>query len=635
MKHLYQFILLLVGLLSVQQQSIASHSVQAVDLTKGANAIIRSEETVFTVNSIGSGTTRFKTSITILNQNGNHHAKLYVPYDKLSKVDNMTGTSYDQSGKKIKSLKNKDIIDVSAVSDFSLYEDNRVKVANLTHTVYPYTVEFEYQVTTRNMMFYPLWRPQSEEDLSVEKATLRVEVPAGTKLRYRENNLHEKVKQESTPTHEVYLWQVNNLIPVEQEPYGPSLAELVPEVRTAPSDFEVEGYQGSLETWKSYGQWFNQLNTGRDVLPEATKQKLQELVAGAASSEEKAKKVYDYLQSKTRYVSIQLGIGGWQPFEASFVDSKGYGDCKALTNYTQSMLKAVGVDSYQALIYAGDGASDIITDFPSSQFNHVILCVPLPKDTLWLECTSQTTAAGYSGSFTGGRHALLVTPDGGKLVKTQFYKAVDNAQKRNIKVLLDETGNGKATITTVYTGEQQEARSEVAHSLKPEEQKKWLYKQVKVPSYEILNFAFKEQKMRLPVVTEELELSLRQCATISGKRMFLSPNLMSKWTYVPPRPEQRKTAVVRQMAFFDSDSVIFELPVGYTLEYQPQDVVHKSEFGEYTASVKVDGQQVTYTRTMQMNDGRFSPESYAMLVEFLNNIVKADGDKMVFVKNIN
>ncbi|MCC9136709.1 DUF3857 domain-containing protein [Pontibacter silvestris] len=615
--------------------SIPAKAVTLVDLTKDANAIIRSEETVFTVNSIGSGVTKYKATITILNENGKHHAKLYVPYDKLSKVDNITGTSYDKSGKKIKTLKNKDIIDISSVSDFSLFEDNRVKIANLTYTIYPYTVEFEYQVTTKNMLFYPLWRPQSEEDLSVEKALLRVEVPKGMKLRYRENNLQEKVTQESTPTYDVYLWQVKDLAPVVEEPYGPSLAELVPEVRTAPTYFEVEGYQGNMETWQSYGQWVNKLNTGRDVLPEATRQKLQEMVVGATSPEEKAKKLYDYLQGKTRYVSIQLGIGGWQPFEASFVDSKGYGDCKALTNYTQSMLKAVGVDSYQALIRAGDGATDVITDFPSSQFNHVILCVPLPKDTLWLECTSQTTAAGYSGSFTGGRHALLITPDGGKLVKTQFYKAEDNAQKRNIKVQLDEAGNGTATVTTVYTGEQQESRSQAIHSLKPDDQKKWLYQQIKVPSYEILSYGFEEQKMRLPVVTEKLELSLRQCATISGKRMFLSPNLMSKWTYIPPQPEKRKTDVVRNMAFFDSDSVVFELPVGYTLEYQPQDVVHKSEFGEYKATIKVNGPEVTYIRTMQMYDGRFSSESYARLVEFLNNVVKADGDKVVFVKNIN
>ncbi|GAB3821687.1 hypothetical protein GCM10028895_24340 [Pontibacter rugosus] len=392
------------------------------ELAKEANIVIRSEETVFTVHSLSSGTTRFKTTITILNENGNNRAKLYVPYDKLSKVNYVKGTSFDKVGKKIKSLKNSDLKDVSYMNDFSLFEDNRLKIANLEYNIYPYTVEFEYEVTSRNMMFYPRWRPQDQENLSVEKATFEVLMPTGMKLRYLESNLLKKAEVSNTGPQERYLWEVKNLKPVETEPYGPSFEELVPQVLTAPTEFEVDGYKGSMATWKDLGIWQNKLNQGRDVLPQETVQKLKQLTANAKDPEEKVRLVYDYLQGKTRYVSIQLGIGGWQPFEANFVDTKGYGDCKALTNYTKAMLQAVGVNSIYALIKAGDDVADIKTDFPSSQFNHVILCVPMPQDTMWLECTSQTEAAGYNGTNTGDRHALLITPEGANLLKPPSTK---------------------------------------------------------------------------------------------------------------------------------------------------------------------------------------------------------------------
>ncbi|MFD2514577.1 DUF3857 domain-containing protein [Pontibacter locisalis] len=601
---------------------------------KDTNLIINSEETVFTVDAIHSGTTTFKTSITILNANGQHRAKLYVPYDKLSKVNYIKGTLYDGKGRRIKQLKNSEIADISAVSNSSLVTDNRVKVANLTHTVYPYLVEFEYKITSKNMMFYPLWRPLDEENMMVEKASLSVLVPKGSKLRYRETNMPDKVKKESTDLHDVYVWQVQKLTPVRQEPSGPPLKETVPQVRTAPADFEVDGYQGNMESWESYGLFFEKLNKDRDVLPLETQQKLQALVADLNTPEEKIKKVYDYLQGKTRYVSIQLGIGGWQPFEANFVDSKGYGDCKALTNYTQAMLKAVGIKSYQALILAGDGESDILTDFPSSQFNHVVLCVPTANDTIWLECTSQTNAAGFAGSFTGGRHALLITPEGGKLVTTPDYVAQDNLQKRSIHVKLDETGNGTAQVTTVYTGIQQESRDYVLHNLKPEEQRKWLYQQVKVPSFEIKDYAWQQQKKFIPEVTEKMELSLRQCATLSGKRLFLSPNLMNKWTYAPEPIENRTTDVVRSMAFLDVDTVTFELPVGYTLEHKPQDRELKSMFGEYKSSTTIEGQKVIYVRSLKMDKGTFEPDTYAKYLEFLNSVITADKQQVVFVKNV-
>ncbi|QCR24443.1 DUF3857 domain-containing protein [Pontibacter sp. SGAir0037] len=606
----------------------------SADLEKGANVIV-SEETTFTVNSISSGTTLVKTTITILNDNGKRRAKLYVPYDKLSKVDFIKGTSYDRFGKKIKTLKKSDIVDVSSINDFSLFEDNRVKIADLTHTSYPYVVEYEYQTTSNNMLFYPTWAPQDDDKLAVKDASFKVLMPKGMNLRYQEYNLQEKVKQESTPTHEVYVWKVNNLAAVELEPYGPYFSEVIPMVRTAPNDFEVQGYRGNMETWEAYGKWINKLNEGRGVLPEATKKKLQDMVAKAQDPAEKVKIVYNYLQQNTRYISIQLGIGGWQPFEASFVDAKGYGDCKALTNYTQSMLQAIGIESHHALIRAGDNIPNIQADFPSSQFNHVILCVPMKADTLWLECTSQNASAGYMGSSTGNRNALLITPTGGKIVKTPDYKAPDNLQKRSIAVSLDEKGNGLARITTLYAGEQQESYDGMMNHLKPEDQKKWLYNNIKMPSFEIASFAFNQTKDRIPTVTEKLELNLRQCATLSGKRMFVTLNLMNRWESAPRQVEKRQYEVVRGMSFFDIDTVEYQIPVGYTLEYQPQEVVHTSQFGEYKAKVQVDGQKLVYIRSLQMHKGRYNRDTYPAMVEFINNIVKADGQQAVFVKNIN
>lgn len=622
------------ALLLLSVKALANGDKTFAELAKESNAIIRNEETVFTVQALNSGVTRFKTTITVLNENGDRYATLYVPYDKLSKVTSIEGTSYDRFGKKIKKLKNSDIQDISAISNFSVYEDNRAKIASLEYSVYPYTVEFEYEMTQKNMMFYPRWYPQGAEDVSVEKASLEVQMPTGMPLRYREGNLSQPVAKSSNATQDIYRWEVKGLTPIRREPYGPDFAELVPQVITAPATFEVDGYQGSMESWKDFGLWINKLNEGRGTLPPGTIAELKQLTANAKTPEEKVRLVYSYMQGKTRYVSIQLGIGGFQPFEASFVDSKGYGDCKALSNYTQAMLSAVGVKSHYALIKAGEGETGIKVDFPSSQFNHVILCVPMPQDTMWLECTSQTEAAGYNGSFTGDRHALLITPEGGKLVKTTTYGPEENLQARHIRIKLDETGNGLAKVSTHYTGLQQESRDGIIHRLKPEEQRKWLYEHIKAPAFEIEKYALAQKKDRVPSVTEDLELSLRGCATLSGKRMFVNLNLLSKWTSVPGQKEKRTMEVVRTMAFKDVDTVEIELPAGYTLEYLPQPMQFKSPFGEYKASAKMDGQRVIYTREMHMGKGRYAPETYAQLVDFYNNIIKADQEKVVLVKNI-
>jgi transglutaminase-like putative cysteine protease len=139
-----------------------------------------------------------------------------------------------------------------------------------------------------------------------------------------------------------------------------------------------------MMSWKDFGKFVYSLKVGRDQLPDNIKQTVHQLADGLTDPKQKISRLYEYMQKNTRYVGIQLGIGGWQPFDAKYVATNGYGDCKALVNYMYSLLKEAGINSYYTLVRAGKYANYITTEFPSQQFNHVILCVPLQKDTVRL-----------------------------------------------------------------------------------------------------------------------------------------------------------------------------------------------------------------------------------------------------------
>jgi hypothetical protein len=169
---------------------------------------------------------------------------------------------------------------------------------------------------------------------------------------------------------------------------------------------------------------------GRDVLPDDIKKKVHELTDHLTDTRQKVYALYNFLQNNTHYISIQLGIGGWQPFPADYVATKRYGDCKALSNYMVALLKEAGIDGKYVVIYGGRDMPDLVGDFPSLQGNHMITCVPLGKDSIWLECTSQTESPDFMGSFTGDRNAILIDADGGHIVHTPSYSAADNLQCR-------------------------------------------------------------------------------------------------------------------------------------------------------------------------------------------------------------
>lgn len=597
-------------------------------LLKDANAVVRVDERIFTVQTLKQAFFRRKLATTILNKKGEYQAVRPVFYDDFTKINFLEARLYDKNGKLIKKLKKSDIRDRSAISGGTLYGDNRVKVAEMRHYAFPYTVEFEYETIENNLFFYPAWYPQRYSKTSIQSARMEVIMPSKLPLRFKEFNLDKRVQISEEGKTNKYIWEVNNLKVYKSEKY--SEGKLVPFVWLAPSKFELDGYTGDLTTWKSFGDFQNKLNEGRGELPEATKRKIRSLTSGISEPRERVKKVYEYLQENTRYVSVQLGIGGWQPFDAKFVDEKGYGDCKALSNYTKSLLKEIGIESYYTLVDSGDDNSKMYPDFAVSQFNHVILAVPLPQDTIWLECTSQNQAFDYMSDFTGNREALLITPEGGKVVKTPQYHENENLLTRNLKIKLDEEGNATFDAETCYQALEEGARHFVVE-LAQEDQKKWLYDQIELPSFEIDEFSLKRDKDILPKTWENLKLSVRKYASKSGKRIFLPINPLNVQSLLRPSDEERKSEVFIENGFTHRDTIDYEFPQDFRVEYHPKNIVIDSEFGSYKVTFIEEEGRMKYCRYLQLKHGTYPKGKYEALVKFFKDINKADKTKVVLV----
>ena len=430
-----------------------------------------------------------------------------------------------------------------------------------------------------------------------------------------------------------YSWEVKNIAAVESEYAMPSWYEVTTSVFIATEKFTLEDYEGSNASWKDFGKFVYDLKKGRDQLPDNIKQKVHELTDGLPDVKDKIAVLYKYMQDNTRYISIQLGIGGWQPFDAKYVGTKKYGDCKALSNFMYSLLKEAGIYSVYTVITASDEDDYLLTDLPCSQFNHVILFVPDGKDTTWLECTSQTKAAGYIGGQTSNRYAIAVDENGGTLVRTPKYGAKENLEIRRIQATVNPDGHLDAVIKTKYEAEQQDRVHAFINGLSKDKLMEFLKEDIELPTYDIKNFDYKEQKGPLPVVDETLELVASNYATVSGKRIFVVPNIITRTHRRLKDDEDRKYELVLGFAFTDIDTVEINLPEGYTSESMPQDVRIESKFGKYSASVKLSENKMTYYRSYEHFSGRFPAKDYDDLVKFYDSIYKADRNKVVLVKN--
>ena len=599
------------------------------ELKKDACAVVREDYMAFTIHTRSTATLRAHLVVTIFNEKGKSFATETVFHDNLEKIISLKAQVFDANGELIKRLKNNDIKDESAFE--GLYAATRVKIADLRQAQYPYTVEFEYEIAYKYLYAIPGSAIDQFEDVSVQHASYQLTFPEALKPRYKTYNITASPKLEKDDNLTSLTWEFGNIKARKFEPHSDEL-KTIRRIEAAPSAFEFEGYAGTMETWDEFGKWIATLNKGRNNLPDETKKAIREIAAQHVSREEKVKALYEYMQNKTRYVSIQLGIGGLQPIAAAVVDKTGYGDCKALSNYMLAMLECINIKGNYALILAGEDPEELPTDFPSSQFNHVIAAVPNGADTLWLECTSQTNPFGYLGTFTGDRKALFITDDGAAIVNTPRYPTSANIQSTSADVKLDATGKASASIRRTFSGLQYENNDLHFYVTgKYDEQKEWIEDNIDIPSFNIKSFSIQNIKDKNPSAVVTADLSMDRYAAVTGKRIFLTPNLMNRNTFVPEKVEVRKTEIVETMGYVDLDTIRYELPEEIYPEFLPENVLFQSRFGLYEAHFAIEQGKFTYTRKIQINKGTFPASSYQEMIDFYRNVARADNTKLVFI----
>ena len=604
-------------------------------LKNHADVVVRNEEYDVVVKSLDKVVIRHKYAITILNENGDEYAEYQKRYSSRQSLFDIDGNLYDALGKKLKNVKRKDIQDAPLEDGFSLMRDDRIKSHNWHWKSYPYTVEYEDAIELNQTLTIPDWYPVHGLNCAVQNSHYTIQFPQDFKLRYKQFN-YTNPPQTVSDKNIILTWNITNYKAFVFEPFSPSVDKMAPHVSIAPTEFIYEGYHGSMATWSDLGKFQMILNKDRDVLPDNVKKDVHDIADQLSNKEDKIRALYEYMQKNSRYISIQLGIGGLQPFDAKYVAEKKYGDCKALSNYMVALLKEAGIPAnYVEVKSDSQTPSDyLVEDFPADYFDHVICCVPNGKDSIWLECTNQTIPAGFMGSFTGNRKALLIADDGGHIVSTPVYKSDNNLQKRTVKATIDSSGNLSADVNTTFTGIQEELQHSLIYDATKELREKILNQAIGLPTYKVERNDYSEEKKRIPVVHEKLYITSPNYAPLTGKRLFVKPNIFNQSNLKFSKDSTRLYDInfASTSAYKDFDSVFIFLPSGYTLEAIPKNVSLNSKFGSYSIDFEVKENTIQMVRIDERSAATFPASDYNELVSFYNAMYKADRSQFVFVK---
>ncbi|MGV3508658.1 MAG: DUF3857 domain-containing protein [Sphingobacteriaceae bacterium] len=596
-----------------------------------ANSVIRYSNKEIVVKSAGKAVMREHQIQTILNEKDESEAVFRLNYDrKFSDVNSAEMRVYDAKGVLIKKYKKSDFYDRSAVDGISIITDSRIMIVGHTIASYPITIEKIQEITLNSFLDLYDWHIQDEE-VSIQQAKCKVSVKPAVGFRYQLKNFNQTPNKSIEGDYETYSWEVKNLKAIKPEEESQPWSFL-PRISFATNLIDFDDLPGDMSTWQGFGKWQQTLNKNVTELPAKRVEEIKQMVSGISTDKEKAKFLYEYLQKNTRYVSIQLGIGGLKPFPAAFVDEKKYGDCKALSNYMHTLLKCVNIPSYYAIVRAGANEEPADPKFVNDPFNHVILCIPFKNDTTWLECTSTTKPFGKLGEFTENRNALVITEDGGKLINTPKSSLNDHTFISETHVTIESDGTAKAKLSIKSTGGYRDMLIGASEQ-KTDEQKRFLINYLNLRQPDIFELSQVSDKDG----TKELELNLEYVKlsdVAAGGKYFYKPRLFDIWRSTLPPLDKRKTDYYFEHPMQKKNITTYVLPADVEVESIPADVSHKFNHGTYHVKYHYDKEknEVKSETVLIINNHVIPAANYTEMQRFMDEIAKSNSKKMIIKK---
>jgi hypothetical protein len=323
---------------------------------------------------------------------------------------------------------------------------------------------------------------------------------------------------------------------------------------------------------------------------------------------------------------VQLGIGGWQSYDAIYVEKNKFGDCKALSTFMKGLLQEVGIESWQAVINWDEEPTLMAKDFASHYFNHMMLHIP--SVNMWLECTSSYFPTGMIDKFTEDKQALLITPDGGILTQTPGTPVEENIIRTIDTLYLDDSWhiNGQC----IYSGNTQGDIRQVVHYIKASDQRKRFLEKypLQVRSLESLTYDVDQTGQQSGY---SYSLELRDFGSSSGGRLFIPLNSFHTIGYTCTASQTRTSPFIS----YDDHTLIHEvyikIPGSYIPEFLPETKIITHALGHYSLSASIQGEYLHITRSLQFIPAHIPPDQYAGVCKFYEDIKKADGTKIVFI----
>jgi hypothetical protein len=513
-----------------------------------------------------------------------------------------------------------------------VYSDEKLHRISLGGVAPGTIVDYSYTVQTLKPVipgdFFTSWSVTT--GTLTRRSRLIVDLPASVKARILERHLSFARKEATAGGRRVYTWARTEIPKPEVEPLAPD------------SSFGESLVIASPLKWGDIATWYAGLAKDRYALTPQIEKALSHTVAGAKTLDDSVRAVHRWVAQDFRYVSLSLGLAGFQPHAPSEVFANSYGDCKDKATFFVALMKKMGVTAYPVLLNSYGG---VIRSLPTGhQFNHMIAAVDRDGHRTYVDLTADIVPYGSLPPQEQGEFGLLVHPDGSSEEIT-FPTDPSASNKTEVHIVGSLTPDGlfAGKWSTSASGAQQYSlRGSMSKSTKPDSTERAR------TTLAIANAIFEGSAGdslqlfdgRDLAAEPKISILIRHGKAASNAggteiltipiRTYAVPNVISALE----ARGTRKYPIDAEKVWgprTDMEELRLTLPVGWKAKLPPSDTA-SSVFGNYVAEYTQNGQELRIVRRLTGTEGVWPADKNDELLAWMKKM-SADDAKYVILEH--
>ncbi|HSE97827.1 MAG TPA: DUF3857 and transglutaminase domain-containing protein [Blastocatellia bacterium] len=605
---------------------------------KNVPYVVLLDERVTTIKENGRAEIRSRYMARILTQEGRVAARREIKYDSQTRISDLQAW-HIRSDQKVFELASNKIFEES-ITDH-LYNDVRSKVMRFGEADIGSVVAFEWVEREKPLVNqdYHIFQGRAP----VITGRYQLNLPEGWNVEsmiFNHPPVAPLIKDNS------YTWELQSIPAIKEEPWMPETVSLSPFL--AVSYFPIKGRASgrSFSSWQDVSRWADPImhKLYRNLGP--VQRKAAELVQGVNTEAEQVRALSRWVQTGIRYASIQMGVvGGYRPNQPDVVLKRGFGDCKDKSALLQAMLRVIGVESYQVLVFSGD-PTRVRPEFPSPlQFNHSIIAIMTKSDgpttvnhphmgrLLFFDPTDNTTPPGDLPFYLQGSYGLVVKGDSGDLVRLPELAEAANSINREIDVQVEATGGIAATVTETITGQMAAVARRWIASSSAEDYVKEMASRIArdIPGGRLSDLKINRDADPVEPLRLEYRVTAQNYANRMNRLLVVRPLLLWVQQFPVFTQTEREHPIQFDMKSIRKDIVRLSLPDGFSPDDVPSNITLDSIIGRFEMSFQIKERDILVNRSLAIAARGAQPTDYLDVKKFFEAAQTASQSSIVLV----